>query len=155
MQTFIQYSLLASVFWGVMSVIESIAGQYRMYSALLVKYVSYGLFGVIFLCTLKGSSFLFKDLAQFIKERPYFLMFFCFVMSLGAIGVYFMYCAFQSCGKNKALAIIISYCVPSIIVALLSYLVLKESYNLYALVGVILILSGVVLIDVYGTNAIT
>ena len=152
MQPFIQYSLFASVFWGVMSVIESIAGQHRMHSALLAKYVCYGLFGVLFLWVLKGGSFLYDDLTGFIRERPLFLMFFCLTMSLGAIGAYFMYCAFQSCGNNKALAIIIIYCVPSIIVSLLSYFVLKESYNMHALAGVVLIVSGVILIDGYGKN---
>lgn len=154
MQPFIRYSLLASLFWGVMSIIESIAGQHRMHGALLAKYICYGIFGVLFLVCLKGRTFLYNDLAAFSQERPTFLAFFCLAMSLGAIGAYFMYCAFQQCGSNKAIAIIISYCVPSVIVAILSYVVLKESYNMFAILGMLMIVGGVVLIDVYGTHTL-
>lgn len=152
MQPFIQYSLVASAFWGVMSLMESIAGQHRMYSALLAKYVCYGISGALLLLVLKGPQYLYNDIVSFVHEKPLFFALFCLVVSLGSLGVYSMYCAFQACGNNKALAIIISYCVPSVIVATLSYFVLKETYNWCACVGVLMIIAGVIMIDVYGVN---
>ena len=71
-------------------------------------------------------------------------------VSIGVLGVYSMYCAFDQCGNNKALAIIISYCVPSVIVMALSIFVLHETYNIYAYIGVLCIIVGVILIDGYG-----
>ena len=152
MQPFVQYSLFASLFWGVMSVLESVAGQHRMHSALLTKFILYGLSGTMLLLLLKGPQFLYNDMCQFAQERPGLLAVFGLVVSAGSLGVYCMYCAFDQCGDNKALAIIISYCVPSVIVALLSYSVLKESYNWCACVGAVMILLGVLMIDVYGVN---
>jgi len=152
MQPFVQYSLAASIFWGVMSVLESMAGQHRMHSALLTKFILYGLSGAVLLLLLKGPHFLYDDLCRFTQEKPWLLAVFGLVVSFGSLGVYFMYCAFDQCGNNKALAIIISYCVPSVIVAILSYSVLKESYNWLACVGAVMILFGVLLIDIYGVN---
>ena len=152
MQPFIQYSLVASAFWGVMSLMESIAGQHRMYSALLAKYVCYGLSGALLLLVLKGPRYLYNDVLFFVQQKPLFFAMFCLVVSIGSLGVYSMYYAFQICGNNKATAIIISYCVPSIIVAVLSYFVLKERYNWCACIGVLMIIVGVLLIDVYGVN---
>ena len=155
MQPFIQYSLLASVLWGVMGTMESISGQYRMHGALVIRHVCYCLTGLLFLMALKGPTFLYNDIASFVHERPRLFAGFCLALALGSIGSYFMYYAFDQCGNNKALAIIIGYCVPSVIVALLSYFFLKESYNWCACAGVVLILSGVILINVYGVSPIT
>lgn len=152
MQLFIQYSLIASVFWGVMGTMESISGQYRMHSALVIKFIFYCLTGILFLLALKGPTFLYNDVTSFVQERPRLFLGFCLALALGSTGSYFLYCAFNQCANNKALAIIISYCVPSVIVALLSYFFLKESYNWCACVGVVLILAGVIIIDVYGVS---
>ena len=104
------------------------------------------------LLALKGPQFLRDDTLAFAREKPLLLLLFCLVVSLGSFGAYFAYCAFDQCGDNKALAIIISYCVPSVIVALLSYFVLNETYNWVACLGVIMIIAGVLLIDIYGVN---
>ena len=153
MQAFVLYSLLAAGLWGIMSVIESVAGQYQLYSALLVKYLIYGVAGTLFVLLFKGWRKLYTDTRTFIRVRPWLFVVLVIGVSIGIFGTYFMYCAFDQCGDNKALAVIISYCVPVVVVSLLSYFVLGERYNAYAVLGVVLIVAGVLVIDLLGVEA--
>jgi drug/metabolite transporter (DMT)-like permease len=153
MNEFIVYSLLAAVLWGIMGVVESVAGQYSMYASLLLKYLLFGVAGAIFLFCLRGYDSLESDLEQFASSKPELFALHCVTVSLGLLGTYFAYRAFGSCGQNKGIAIIIAYCVPVVIVAFASYMFLDEKYNRFAVLGILLILGGVLVIDIYGINS--
>ena len=152
MQQFLFYSLVSAFFWGVMATVESVAGQYQMHSTLLVKSLLYGIVGSALVLYLRGLSTVQSNIITFVKDRPQLLALLCAGVTAGVFGTYFLYCSFDSCGENKALAVIISYCVPVVIVALLSYFALGERYNAYAVLGVVMILAGVLLIDVLGVE---
>ena len=153
MQPFIYYALIAATFWGVMSVVESVAGQHKLFGALLLKYVVYGIAGTVFLLVYKGAPALYTDTVDFARERPWLFALMCGAVAIGTLGAYYMYCSFDQCGDNKALAIILSYCVPLISVVFLSYFVLGERYNLYAVLGVAMIVGGVLVIDLLGADS--
>ena len=150
---FVQYTLIAALFWGFMGVSESVAGQANMYGALCVKYALYGIGGTAFLVLLLGGwSALKNHVVEFVHTHPRTFVIEVVAVLGGLVGTYFMYKAFRCCGSNKALAVIISYCVPVIVVAILSYVFLKERFNKYAILGVLLILTGVICIDYYGID---
>lgn len=75
-------------------------------------------------------------------------------MVCGLFGTYFAYCAYRCSGANRGLAVIISYCVPVVVVAVLSYFFLHEQYNRYAVAGVAMIVGGVYLIDRKGVAGV-
>lgn len=114
----------------------------------------YGIVGTTLVFCLRGFSSIHSNLHIFIEQRPQLPALLCMGITAGVFGTYFLYCAFDSCGDNKALAVIISYCVPVVIVSLLSYFVLGEQYNLYAVLGVMMIVASVLLIDVLGIDSV-
>lgn len=148
---FVGYSLLAALFWGLMSVAESVAGQTSMHAALSVKYLLYGVAGTAFVVVLAGGfSNAVRNVVDFARTAPRVFTVQVASVLVGVLGTYFAYRAFACCGDHKGLAVIISYCVPVVIVATLSYLVLRERYNGYALLGVMCVVGGVILIDYCG-----
>lgn len=135
-----------------MATVESVAGQYQMHTTLLLKCILYGIVGSSLVFYLRGLPTVQSNIITFARDRPQLLALLCAGVTAGVFGTYFLYCAFDSCGDNKALAVSINYCVPIVIVALLSYFVLGERYNAYAVMGVVMILAGVLLIDVLGVE---
>jgi drug/metabolite transporter (DMT)-like permease len=150
MHLFVLYSLIAAVVWGVAGIIDSVAGQYSMRPALLLKCVVLGACAVIILPAIAGARELGTSLAEFYTQRPNLFALQCFAGVLYFVGVYWAYCAFQVCGQHKALVIVISYCAPVLVAILLSYAVLGERYNRYAILGSALVLSGVAVINRWG-----
>jgi drug/metabolite transporter (DMT)-like permease len=135
-----------------MSVTESFCGQYNFYGSLFTKYVVYGSAG-LFLILLKYNKVSegLHKLANY-KTKQFLLL--IVAVLIGTMGTYFMYCAFDICGDNKNVVLIIAYCVPVLVIALLTYFFLGETLNFYAVIGILLIVLGVLLIKLKGTKPV-
>lgn len=135
-----------------MSVTESFCGQYNFYGSLFTKFIVYGLAGIILMLLKynKVSEGIHK-LANY-KTKPFLLL--IISVFIGAIGTYFMYCAFDICGYNKNVVLIIAYCVPVLVITLLTYFLLGETLNFYAVIGILMIVLGVLLIKLKGTTPV-
>ena len=150
MHLFVLYSLLAAVVWGVAGIVDSVAGQYSMQPALLLKCVVLGACAAIALPAMVGASELRTRFMDFYEQRPKLFALQCVAGVLYFIGVYWSYCAYRECGQHKALVIIISFCAPVLVAVLLAYTVLGERYNRYAIVGSLMVLAGVAVINGWG-----
>ena len=126
MNDFNIYSLLAALLWGIMGVAESAASQESLYAALIVKYLIYGVIGMSFVLLMRGFESIQKDTEEFINEKPKLFALFCAGIVAGLFGTYFAYRSFESCGENKGLAVIITYCVPVVVALAMSYTLLNE-----------------------------
>ena len=146
--------MLTGVAWGAMGVVEATAGQYRMHSALLIKYLLYGLTGAAFVMWLKGGDYLREEVVDFYRTRPDLLAMLCASVVLGLFGTYFAFCSYHSSGNNRGMSVVLCYCLPVIVIAALSYIFLRERYNGYAVTGVACILVGVYIIDRFGVTPI-
>jgi drug/metabolite transporter (DMT)-like permease len=108
MQQILFYSLVSAFLWGVMATVESVARQYQMHTTLLVKSLMYGIVGSALVLYLRGLSTVQSNIITFARDRPKLLALLCAGVTAGVFGTYFLYCAFDSCGDNKAPAVIIS-----------------------------------------------
>ena len=151
--TFIYYNIIAAILWGSMAVVESFATQHSVYGALFVKFSVYGILGwlVLFAFT-TDLGLVWRNFLSYTKNHHSLCLLNVFSIFLGAFGTFAMYCAFKECGSNKAIVIIIAYCIPVIVVFLLSYFVMKETYNIFALFGILSIIVGVLIINYYGVQ---
>ena len=149
---FVSYSLLASLMWSIMSIAESYFAQFNYQGALFTKFILYGLVGMILL--LINFKKIKEGLHDFTKTKTKSFILLILAIIVGSLGTYFMYRAFNICGENKAIVISISYCVPVLFVVLLAYLFLGERLNLYAILGIILIVLGVLVIKIKGTTQV-
>jgi len=152
MELFILYGIIAAFFWGIMGVAESVASQHNLWGSLFIKYIIYGVGGLILVLILKGYTPLKTEITTFIKEKPKIVGLLCGCVVVGLMGTYFAFKSYVVCREYKGLAVIIAYCVPVIIITIISYVFLKERYNLYAILGILMILGGVLIIDLLGID---
>jgi drug/metabolite transporter (DMT)-like permease len=149
MHEFIAYSLIASVLWGVMSITEAYVGGIYNEIGLVLKLVVFGLVGLAVVCinVAQRKSIIFEQAAQFARERPVLLVWMVVAVVLGACGTYFAYEAYRTCGKNRGLTVTITYAAPLVVVLLISKLLLQETLTPHATLGILLILTGIAIID--------
>ena len=150
---FIVYSLLASFFWGIMSVTESYVGQYEFHGALFIRYMVYGTVGLIFLFSRYRK--ITEGLGKIVLNKPKSMALLIFGILAGTLGTYLVYCAYDICGKNKNIVIIIAYTFNVLVISVLSYFFLDEKLNNYALMGIFCILLGICILEYKGTVPVT
>ena len=146
---FIAYSVLGASLWGIMGIAESVCGQFNMPGALFTKYIMYSLPGVAFLLWKKQQ--VTNGLVQLATKQTTAYILLIMGIFVGCLGTFCVYKAFETCGLNKGRVLVISYCVPVIIMVTLSYFLLGEKYNTYALLGIIMIVAGVLIIKLKGS----
>ena len=137
------YAYLTSLFWGISSV---------LYVELLK------VFSPILLFLLHGILFSWITVYVYIKERKNildvfahktYLIYAVITLIMVIITQYLFYKSLESKNNNTHKSITIAYTAPVVSLAIL-WILQKEKITIYSFIGVLLIVSGIVFLTVYG-----
>lgn len=149
---YIIFAIIGGLLWGMMDIPQAHCAQFNFHGSLFIKCLVFGIAGLVLLAfTYNKTISGIKKLIKF--ETKAFILFIIFAF-LGAIGTYCVFMSFQRCGKNKGISIIVATGVPVIVVVLGSHFFLKEKINIFAIIGILMMVGGIILIRLKGSNPV-
>ena len=137
-------SLIASIGWGISPIFDKYAFRYFNKEYLLVnslKILFGGIIGILFLMFIYYKKNLNDDLTNKNYHKGSIFVLLSAITSF-AIGYLFYYKALSN-SKSTTLVALITYVIPIFIIALLSYLILDEKFNLGMIIGFLISIFGI------------
>ena len=146
---YILYALVTAFFWGIMAIYEAKMGIEYREAALFVKLFVYGCASFIFYFMYKHE--VERDLVELYRFKKAKLFGFMFVVLLAAtFAQHSFYTAFHRSKSNAHVVITVSDTMKTIIGTLGAYIILREQSNIYSVIGIIMTITGVLMINYFG-----